>query len=642
MAFNFNWTPLSTTSSEFYTRAKDLLTTALNKAPKPPIIVDDIIVEELNLGSTAPELEILEIGDLAEDRFRGIFKVSYRGDAELTLRTKVQANPLSTYLSTTPSFTSPCPLAASAPLTIPLQITLSEFRLSGFVILVFSKAKGITLVFRNDPLESLRVSSTFDSIPFIKDYLQKEIERVVRGLFQEELPVGIHRLSLKWFNPEYAASLEAESGAASTQPTTSHGYGHHHHSASSGGESDDEGVSAAASSPYINPLAPSPDEPNQQQFSQKHMAQLEALFSSQKTLSVLGATVKEAVFRANAAPSVVPAWSNGGVGWTEPPGTPSAGGSTTYTFNEAGDAVMAPRPGAMSSSLSSLSVSGMGSTGASVSGGRLGRGRRKKHRVVNLRKKTDLDGGETASVVSSSDGADLSGSTACGTSTYSDEYSLSSTREGSRDGSVFGDEEEELLMQQQQQQQHLLQQQGRAAPGMRRSGSLHTAPPTLPSMTTAPPMMRDLSLDSTGAGPSPLRSSTTSSTTRSPLHHNHIHHHHHQQQQQQQHHQLQQSATASQQHDCACTQPQPPQQQQQSTQQQQQPPNPWLNLAAMVGAAGNGGSGGGSILEQAVLMKLASEVARLQAREKEREMERERERARRGGAEVEAPPAYGA
>jgi len=90
MAFNFNWTPLSTSSSEFYTRAKDLLTTALNKAPKPPIIVDDIYVEELNLGSTAPELEILEIGDLAEDRFRGIFKVSYGGNAVLTLKTKVQ------------------------------------------------------------------------------------------------------------------------------------------------------------------------------------------------------------------------------------------------------------------------------------------------------------------------------------------------------------------------------------------------------------------------------------------------------------------------------------------------------------------------------------------------------------------------
>jgi len=67
-----------------------MLTTALNKSLKPPIIVDDILVNELNLGSVPPELEILEIGDLAEDRFRGIFKMCYSGDAFLTLKTRVQ------------------------------------------------------------------------------------------------------------------------------------------------------------------------------------------------------------------------------------------------------------------------------------------------------------------------------------------------------------------------------------------------------------------------------------------------------------------------------------------------------------------------------------------------------------------------
>lgn len=91
MAFNFNWSPL-TADKTFYKRAQDLLTAALNKSPKPPIIVDDIIVTELNLGTEPPDLDILEIGDLAEDRFRGIFKMAYRGDAFLTLRTKVQVS----------------------------------------------------------------------------------------------------------------------------------------------------------------------------------------------------------------------------------------------------------------------------------------------------------------------------------------------------------------------------------------------------------------------------------------------------------------------------------------------------------------------------------------------------------------------
>ena len=91
MAFNFNWSPL-TADASFYTRAQTLLTTAINKSPKPPIIVDDILVNELNLGSVPPDLEILEIGDLAEDRFRGIFKMCYTGDAFLTLKTRVQVH----------------------------------------------------------------------------------------------------------------------------------------------------------------------------------------------------------------------------------------------------------------------------------------------------------------------------------------------------------------------------------------------------------------------------------------------------------------------------------------------------------------------------------------------------------------------
>ncbi len=94
MAFNFNWSPLAADAS-FYQRARDLLTTALNKTPKPPIIVDDIIVTEFNLGSVPPDLEILEIGDIAADRFRGIFKMCYAGDAFLTLKTRVQVSFLS-------------------------------------------------------------------------------------------------------------------------------------------------------------------------------------------------------------------------------------------------------------------------------------------------------------------------------------------------------------------------------------------------------------------------------------------------------------------------------------------------------------------------------------------------------------------
>ncbi|KAL2870810.1 MDM34 family protein [Aspergillus lucknowensis] len=296
MAFNFNWSPL-TADANFYTRAQDLLTAALNKSPKPPIIVDDIIVTELNLGSIPPELEILEIGDLAEDRFRGIFKMSYTGDAFLTLKTRVQANPLNTYLLTRPSFASPLPLAAATPLTIPLQITLSDFKLSGFVVLVFSKQKGITVVFRNDPLESLKVSSTFDSIPFVRDFLQKEIEGQLRILFMDELPAIIHRLSLRLWVPEYRVG----EGLENQTPTgTVDGPGQD--PLASPPQDPVDALGNALNESEIASLSLDSSVETHSLFSQKNLLRLGALTDSQRTLSLFTPSIREVVYRACTSP----------------------------------------------------------------------------------------------------------------------------------------------------------------------------------------------------------------------------------------------------------------------------------------------------------------------------------------------------
>jgi mitochondrial distribution and morphology protein 34 len=90
MAFKFTW---PTFSERFYETAGKLLTSALSKAPTPPIITDHIVVKEFNLGTTAPDLEMLEIGELGEDKFRGVFKLKYSGDAYIVLQTKVQVWP---------------------------------------------------------------------------------------------------------------------------------------------------------------------------------------------------------------------------------------------------------------------------------------------------------------------------------------------------------------------------------------------------------------------------------------------------------------------------------------------------------------------------------------------------------------------
>ncbi|KAJ5776045.1 uncharacterized protein N7511_001056 [Penicillium nucicola] len=384
MAFNFNWSPLMADAS-FYTRAQDLLTAALNKSPKPPIIVDDIHVTELNLGSIPPELEILEIGDLAEDRFRGIFKMSYTGDAFLTLKTRVQANPLNTFLLTRPTFASPVPLAAATPLTIPLQITLSDFKLSGFVILVFSKQKGITVVFRNDPLESLKVSSTFDSIPFVRDFLQKEIEAQLRILFMDELPAIIHRLSLRLWVPEYRTGEEMDEQAGNTDQATTEGPGQDPLASPPQDPVDSHGN--ALNESEIASLSLDSSVETHSLFSQKNLLRLAALTDSQRTLSLFTPSIQEVVYRAWTSPSDTSDFPSSVISPLSPTlsRTHSQIGSMSSLHETASTVSLQSRPSVPGHTISTY--------GLSLGAGRHSKAhsRRRKKRVVDLRRPKTTD-----------------------------------------------------------------------------------------------------------------------------------------------------------------------------------------------------------------------------------------------------------
>ncbi|QRV72678.1 mitochondrial distribution and morphology protein 34 [Ceratobasidium sp. AG-Ba] len=197
MSFQFEWPRFS---ESFHRDACQMLDAALNKGNKPPIIADRIEVVELEMGKQPPELEVRDIGDLTMDQFRGIFRLSYAGDAHIVLRTKVQANPLNNKKSDLDSLPgiSRGILAAHQPLVVPMLLRLSHFRLNAYVVLVVSKQKGITLVFKTDPLQNVDVSSTFDSIAVIQKYIQREIEGQLREMFREDLPGIIHRLSQRW------------------------------------------------------------------------------------------------------------------------------------------------------------------------------------------------------------------------------------------------------------------------------------------------------------------------------------------------------------------------------------------------------------------------------------------------------------
>ncbi|KAL4260599.1 Mitochondrial distribution and morphology protein 34 [Pleurotus pulmonarius] len=203
MSFTFNWPRFS---DQFHYDAIQMLNNALNKGNKPPVIADKIEVIELEMGTQPPELEIRDIGELTMDQFRGIFRLTYAGDAHLVLKTKVQANPLNHKQPDIHLMTgSRGMLAAKQPLVVPMLLRLSNFKLNSYVVLVVSKQKGITLVFKTDPLQNVDINSTFDSIAVIQKFIQREIEGQLRQMFREDLPGIIHRLSQQWVKAKVEA-----------------------------------------------------------------------------------------------------------------------------------------------------------------------------------------------------------------------------------------------------------------------------------------------------------------------------------------------------------------------------------------------------------------------------------------------------
>lgn len=234
-------------------------------------------------------------------------------------------------------------------------------------------------------MESLKVSSTFDSIPFVCEYLQKEIEMQLRVLMMEELPAIIHRLSLRLWCPEYR-SKEDEASLKAAENL----------------KERDVVVDPFASPPQdavdahgnvldaeeISSLSLEGRSETHSLFSQKNLLRLAALNDSQRTLSLFTPSIREAVFRAWAGPS------ERGDG-SSPSATPnlmrqhSAHGSTgiTYAFSDNGteNSQLPSRP-----SLVNLHSS---TTGLSLGAGRHSRthGRKKKNRVVNLRRSKTTD-----------------------------------------------------------------------------------------------------------------------------------------------------------------------------------------------------------------------------------------------------------
>lgn len=139
-----------------------------------------------------------------------------------SLTNDIQVNPLSNSKPGLDILPSPSVLFAGQPLVVPMSLRLSDLRLRAIIVLVVSRQKGITLVFKNDPLESVKVSSSFDSVRVIQGYIQRQIEAQLREVFRSDLPSIIHRLSQRWLSETTSSNAFAASARIQTQTAFKH------------------------------------------------------------------------------------------------------------------------------------------------------------------------------------------------------------------------------------------------------------------------------------------------------------------------------------------------------------------------------------------------------------------------------------
>jgi distribution and morphology protein 34 len=229
MAFEFNWPEFDPALVE---EVKSKVTVLLNQGEKPEAICADLTVSELSFGTQAPHLELVDIPDVSENVFKAVFRVAYSGDGYLALRTKVQVNPFYPASSKTNRAIQDLGiLIAHESVVVPLALKISQLQLEGVLEISLSKNDSqakVAAFFREDPLKSVTITSSFDEFGSVKKYLQETVEGSLRKLFVEDLPKIMDSVSAKIKLPDQASSSNPSSPSfppsvlsSSASPSTS-------------------------------------------------------------------------------------------------------------------------------------------------------------------------------------------------------------------------------------------------------------------------------------------------------------------------------------------------------------------------------------------------------------------------------------
>lgn len=209
MSFEFpGWPRADSERTSINSFCQDLLQDAIDSATDlPNFLLGRIKIVEVDLGIVPPKVQIMDLSELSIDRVKGMAGVEYRGDGRVSIECCLLNNTENTHESST-FLTSwwPWSSSSSPPLVritvsslvidalFNISVTLSDLEEEKQTI---GPNEGVSIAFLSDPLESVVISTSFDSIPIVNEMARNLVEHLIRWFLNEKLALEIWDMSRK-------------------------------------------------------------------------------------------------------------------------------------------------------------------------------------------------------------------------------------------------------------------------------------------------------------------------------------------------------------------------------------------------------------------------------------------------------------
>lgn len=187
MSFLFNWLDLSVLD------LKSSLNAVLSSTTIPQL-PQKVSISSLSFGEKPPRFEILDIIDLKENKFKGLFKFNYDGGLNVAFNTDYEANAIR--LIDFDPFTKPNFVLTDKSTVLPVEFKIKNIKIDAILTVVFNGR--VTVVFNDDPFIDLDIETSLDEFldEDLFDMIKQDTLNLITEMLKQDLPEMLHSMTL--------------------------------------------------------------------------------------------------------------------------------------------------------------------------------------------------------------------------------------------------------------------------------------------------------------------------------------------------------------------------------------------------------------------------------------------------------------